>query len=140
MSYDIFISYESTTGSSFAKNLKNALEKRRRYNHKVFLGDETLVVGDDWRNEIDSALNSCKYFMVIITALAMDSDWVINEYKKAVKIKKRIIPCRYSKILLHDTNELAFFSQIEFLDEYDLANKVIIELQRIERKKKVGRI
>lgn len=140
MSYDIFVSYESTTGSSFAKNLKIALEKPSGYNHKVFLGDETLVVGDDWRNEIDSALNSCKYFIVIITALAMDSDWVISEYKKAVGMKKRIIPCRYSKILLSDTKELATFSQIEFLDEYDLANKVIIELQRFERKEKAGRI
>ena len=139
MSYDIFICYESTTGSSFSKNLKNALEKRRGYNHEVFLGDETLVAGDDWINEIDSALNSCKYFMVIITALAMDSDWVISEYNKAVEIKKRIIPCRYSKIFLSDTNDLATFFQIEFSDKSDLANKVIIELQKIEKGEKAGR-
>ena len=139
MTNDIFICYENTTGSSYAKNMKVALEKRRGYNHNVFLGDETLVAGDVWKNKIDSALNSCKYFIVIITALAMDSDWVIEEYKKAIDLKKRVVPCRDYNISLNDTNELSIFSQITFSNQYDLANKVIIELSRIELKEKAGR-
>lgn len=138
MEHDIFICYETTTGVSFAENLKTALEKRKGYNHEVFLANETLVAGDIERDEIDSALNSCKYFIAVITSLAMDSDWVIREYRKAVKMNKRIIPCRYSKISVSDTKELANIWQIDFLDKSDLANKVILELKKIERREKKG--
>ena len=77
MKYDIFISYEGTTGESFADHLKIALERRKGYNHEVFLANETLTAGDKWGDEIDSALNSCKFLIVVITSMAMDSDWVI---------------------------------------------------------------
>lgn len=138
MKYDIFISYESTTGESFADHLKITLEKRKGYNHEVFLANETLTAGDKWGDEIDSALNSCKYFIVVITSMAMDSDWVIREYKKAVEMNKRVIPCRYSKISVLDTRELANIQQIDFSDKFDLANKVILELRKIEEGEKKG--
>jgi len=138
MKYDIFISYESTTGESFADHLKITLERRKGYNHEVFLANETLTAGDKWRDEIDSALNSCKYFIVVITSLAMDSDWVIREYKKAVEMNKRVIPCRYSKIPVLDTRELANIQQIVFSDKFDLANKVILELRKIDEREKKG--
>lgn len=135
MKYNIFIAYESTTGMCYAENLRKALEKRKGYNHKVFLADVTLVAGDPWEEERDSALNSCKYFIVVITALTLDSDWVTDECKK-VEGKKRIIPCRDSNMPLSDTGYLANMHQIDFVDKSNLAHKVILELKKIERKEK----
>ncbi len=138
MTYDVFISYESTTGTGFSEHLKNALERRKGHNHKVFLANETLYVGDKWKVEIDSALNSCKYFVVIITSLTMDSDWVMREYQRAKEMNKRIIPCRYSKISVSDTKELANIQQIDFSDKFDLANNVILELRKIDEREREG--
>jgi tetratricopeptide (TPR) repeat protein len=138
MKYDIFISYESTTGESFANHSKIALERRKGQKHKVFLANETLAAGDKFGNKIESALNECKYFIAVITSLTMDSDWVMREYKRAVGMNKRIIPCRYSKISISDTGDFAHIQQIDFSDKSDLANKVIIEIRKIEDIEKKG--
>jgi len=71
--YDVFISYETTTGKTYAENLKEALEKKK---YKVFLASDELRAGKEWKKEILSALESCKYFIIIITTLAPESDWV----------------------------------------------------------------
>jgi tetratricopeptide (TPR) repeat protein len=134
MTYDIFISYESTTGVGFSEHLKNALERRKGHNHKVFLANETLYGGDKGQVEIDSALYSCRYFVVIITSLTMDSEGVMREYQRAKEMNKRIIPCRYSKIPVSDTKELANIQQIDFSDKFDLANKVILDFKKIEER------
>ncbi len=134
-SYDVFICYESTTGADYAENLKKALEKRE---HSVFLADITIRVGKEWEEEINLALTQCKYFIVLITALTMDSEWVMKEYKKAVDLDKRIIPCRYSRIYKPETKELEKIQQIEFENKSELANKVIIEIKEISKDERKG--
>ncbi|MEK6589625.1 MAG: toll/interleukin-1 receptor domain-containing protein, partial [Nitrospinota bacterium] len=110
-SYEIFICYESTTGRDYVINLKKALEKD---GYKVFLADDTIRAGKDVENEINSALTGCKYFVIVITALSMNSTWVMKEYKEAERLNKRIIHCRYSGIVIDETKELGKLWQLEF--------------------------
>ena len=86
--YDTFISYETSTGRSYAKHLKDALEKD---NYKPFLADLSIHKGEKWEKEINSALENCKYFIVVITSLTLKSDWVIQEYERANKILKEFL-------------------------------------------------
>ena len=127
MGYEVFISYETQTGKSYAEHLKEALE---RYGYHSFHADLSIDKGDWWRDEIDSALESCKYFVVVITTLTLDSKEVIREYERAVKSKKRIIPCRWKKIKISETKDLSKIQQIEFEDKCELANEVIFELKK----------
>lgn len=109
--YDIFISYESTTGESFANHLKIALERRKGHKHKVFLANETLAAGDKFGNKIESALNECKYFIVVITSLTMDchrrgegkeerGDLVELHFRKSPQIELRCF------LIIHRTHHL----------------------------------
>lgn len=135
MTYDVFICYESTTGTDFAEHLKTAMEKAE---HTVFLADITIRSGGEWEEEINSALTECKYFVVLITALTMGSKEVMKECNKATKLKKRIIPCRYSKIGVSETKELARLQQLEFENNSELANNVILEIRGISNNETKG--
>jgi len=135
--YKYFISYESTTGTGYGENLKTALEKLQS-NEQAFLADVSILKGKEWSPEIENALNECKYFIVIITALTTGSQEVMKEYQKAIRLGKRIISCRYSGIKVSETNEFAIHQQLDFKDTYELANKVIIGIKDIEKKESKG--
>ncbi len=135
MDRKVFICYESTTGQSYAEHLKKALERIREDEYEVFLSDLSLRGGCQWEQERDHALEECNFFIIIITALTMDSVEVKKEYDIACDLKKRVIPARYSKILVNETKELSRLQQLEFSDKYDLANKIIIELRNINKQK-----
>lgn len=128
MVYDIFISYESTTGTSYAENLKDALTK---YQKESFLARKSLLNIDMWPETIKSALNEAPIFIIIITVLTSTSPIVEKEYKYALKLKKDIIVCRDYNIPKDDIMELSLLHQIEFDDKYELANKAIIGLKNI---------
>lgn len=134
-SYDIFICYESTTGKSYAENLKKALD---RDNHNAFLADITLKSGDVWGEERDLALRKCRFFVIVITALTLKSPEVIKEYKDAIRGGKRVIPCKYSDISRSETMELANLQQLNFRTDSELANKVIIEIRKIVKDEEEG--
>ncbi|MFN3528042.1 MAG: tetratricopeptide repeat protein, partial [Candidatus Altarchaeaceae archaeon] len=130
----VFISYETITGKGYAEWLKKALEEA---GYICFLADESITKkGDEWRNEIDKALEECKYLIVIITANTMISEEVMKEYQKAKDLRKRIIPCRWKKIPVEHTEKLSILQQIEFEDKYELANKVIHAIKEIEDNEK----
>lgn len=129
---NVFICYESTTGQSYSIHLKKALEKSTTSRYEVFLADITLNGGDKWEKKINHALESCDIFVVIITALTMDSTEVLKEFNKATKLNKVILPIRYSAIEITETFDFSKLQQISFFDKEDLANKAILELKNIE--------
>lgn len=131
MSYDVFISYvsyEEYTGESYATYLKKALDK---VGHNCFCADLSKKYYGEYprKKEIDSAFESCKYFIFIITMLG-DLYQVIEKYKKATDLNKEVILYRWSGIEVPETKELStLHHQREFKDGHDLANKVINELK-----------
>lgn len=62
--YDVFISYETSTGKDYGENLKNALNNMEL---NVFLANEEIAAWDSLNKEIYEALEGCKYFVIIIT-------------------------------------------------------------------------
>jgi tetratricopeptide (TPR) repeat protein len=130
MALNVFICYESTTGNDYAEHLKAALEKSKNPKLKVFVANK-LLCGKEWREEIDNALEKAHFFIVIITALSADSEEVEKEYKRALKLNKRIIPLRHSGVSLSEMKELSKFQQIDFKNNSELANSTINEIKKI---------
>ncbi len=124
--YDIFISYETTTGLQIARHLKQALKKLGR---TAFVADEDLTVGSDWEKAISHEIGECKDFVLVLTNLAFKSDQVLREVKCAVELNRRIITCKRSnvdeKAIDITFPALSHLQRIDFRDEYELADKVI---------------
>ena len=91
MNNKVFISYETTTGSSLAKHLSNSLSK---LNLTSFVAERDIQKGNDWRTSIDKALNNCNIFILLITNLALKSEEVRKEIEYAIENKKEIFPCK----------------------------------------------
>ncbi|NQE54698.1 hypothetical protein C5S29_14000 [ANME-1 cluster archaeon GoMg3.2] len=98
MNKSVFICYETTTGLDYAKHLKKALEKIGK---SAFVAVEDIKKGEPGREDIDKTITECKYFIVIVTVAAPESEEVKSEIDLAQKFDKIIIPVRKKKILGH---------------------------------------
>lgn len=131
----IFICYETTTGLSFAKHLKVSLKKLKM---PSFVAAEDLKAGDTHEDVIrEKEIKECKYFVVVITISALESEEVKKEIRMAGKYSKKIIPCKHKKIERGLLSKLPIIiesklQQIDFEDREELANCVISEIHKIE--------
>ncbi len=133
---EVFISYETTTGQSYASNLKRALEK---VNISAFVSNEDIQKGTPDRKAIDNAINSCTYFVVVMTIPAILSTEVRIEVELAIKLDKQIIPCKPQTVDRALTNTLPLIGslqQIDFESKEHLADQVVTEI--VKRKKQEG--
>ncbi len=123
---DVFISYETTTGLQIAKHLKKSLKKLGLY---AFVADEDIKIGNNWKNSIEDAINSCKHFVLVLTNLALGSEQVHIEVNRAVELKKHIILCRKLNVDVRGIDiafpMLSSLQRLDFENKYDLADKVI---------------
>ena len=132
MNKDIFICYETTTGLDYAKHLKKALEK---IGQSAFVAVEDIKKGEPGREDIDKTITECKYFIVIVTVAAPESEEVKREIDLAQKFDKTIIPCKEkedSRSWLSKLPVISELQQIEFENKEDLARKVISEILKRE--------
>lgn len=134
---EVFISYETTTGLSYASNLKKALGK---VGMSAFVANEDIQKGTPDRKVIDNAISDCRYFVVVITMVSLWSDEVRREIELASKFGKDIIPCKPITVTRMFTKNLPVVSdlqQIDFECKEHLADQVVTEI--IKRKQqKVG--
>ena len=123
---DIFISYETTTGLQIAKHLKKSLKK---LGLNAFVANEDIKIGNDWKNSIECAIKDCKYFVLVLTNLALGANQVHIEVDRAVEFKKQIILCRKSNVDEKGIDMafpiLSSLQRIDFGNEYELADNVI---------------
>lgn len=123
---EIFISYETTTRLQIAKHLKKSLKK---LGLNTFVANEDIKIGNDWQNSIECAIKDCKYFVLILTNLALGADQVHIEVDRAIDFKKQIILCRKSNVDEKGIDMafpfLSSLQRIDFKDEYELADNVI---------------
>jgi hypothetical protein len=136
MSFDIFICYEDTTGFAIAVHAKAALKK---WNIKAFVAKEDIKKGDLWQETINNCILNCKCFVLILTLSVFVSDQVKEEINLAYSEKKPILPCVSNCIRDHEfflkspPFDLSSQKQsIYFNDEYDLAQKLELELMKME--------
>lgn len=88
MSHHLFLSYSSL--DSAAANL--IYDKATALGLKVFLAQKSLRGGDDFADEIRSALNGSDEFCLLVTPNSKASAWVVQEWGAAWALGKRVSP------------------------------------------------
>ncbi len=137
---NVVISYETTTGLSYASHVKKALNK---INISAFVADEDISKGTKWDNVIDEAISECKYFVLIMTMGAILSpDQIKHEIELANKLNKNIVPCKphtVSRMMTRTLPVVYDLQQIDFYDKEDLAEQIITEIMKKEQEKIEGK-
>jgi hypothetical protein len=54
--------------------------------HHCFLAADSIKPGDNWSQRIDSELNQCDYFLVLLSPASLTSDMLIEEVSRAKKL------------------------------------------------------
>jgi hypothetical protein len=96
----VFISY-AHDDFEFAENLKQRLEKS---GFGVWMDSEGIRLGEDWREEIDVAIEDSFVLLLIISPNSMSSPYVTYEWSFALGAHKNVLPILYQAIdskLLH---------------------------------------
>ena len=115
----IFISHDHDDGD-FAELLKLKLEKE---NLSVWLDNESLKIGQDWRDEIDTGIETSLAMIVIMTPEARKSEYVTYEWAFAWGKGKKIFPIMLKQTQLHPRLE-----SLQYLDFTNRANRPWEEL------------
>lgn len=114
--FDVFLSYHSGD-SAWVVELKNALKRKGM---RVWLDKEQIRPGDLFVNALEMAIQSCGSVAIIVSAAALRSPWVQEEYNRALTLANsydhtlRLIP-----ILLEGTQLPGFLASREWVDFTD---------------------
>lgn len=87
----VFLSYVQSD-REVAKELAGLLEKA---GHDVWFADDALFPGENWASQIGKALKESEAMVVLLSPLAMKSDWVRQEIEFALgasQFQGRLIP------------------------------------------------
>jgi hypothetical protein len=93
----VFISYYRGD-ADFATVLRTKLEKA---GHKVWVDQRGISAGDDWRREIDEAIQASKTLIVIMSPEAAQSEYVTYEWAYALGRGIRVVPVLLRTTSLH---------------------------------------
>lgn len=107
----VFISY-STKDSVFADLVKMKLNA---VSIDVWLDQDKLNAGQEWRNEIDLGIIEADAFILILTPDSCKSAYVTYEWAFAIGRKKKIIPLLYKSSDIHP--------RIDVLHHLDFTNQ-----------------
>lgn len=124
----VFISYKSAD-HKFAFELKSQLEKA---GYEVWIDKERLRAGEDWREEIETAIRQSFVLILILTPEAALSKYVIYEFAYAWALNIKVIPVMFKNIDLKDFHPRLEGRQYESAlgGKLDLA-KLIDRLQEV---------
>ena len=67
-----------------ARTFQAALEKA---GHQVFMAAESIHLGENWPARIETALQKCDYFLLLLSAQAATSEMVIEEVRRAKQLQ-----------------------------------------------------
>lgn len=121
----VFISYETTTGLEFAKNLQKALRKQEI---SSFVARVDIHFGEEPSQTISRNLEECRFFVPILTITALKSEEVRKEFLSAREMRKHIIPCIKEGLenrVEKEFKEILDFQYATFETKEDLANTVV---------------
>lgn len=104
---NVFISY-STEDSVFADLVKMKLNAS---NIDVWMDQDKLNAGEEWRNEIDLGIIEADALILIITPESCNSSYVTYEWAFAIGRKKKVIPLLYKAANIHPR-----ISVLQYLD------------------------
>jgi len=85
LDYDAFISYRSTDR---AWAVKLAADLRAKQ-FKIFLDDQRIAPGTDWRDGLAEALERSQHLIVLWSGVAAQSEWVTTEIAQFMRIAEK---------------------------------------------------
>ena len=94
-----FISYSRDDGADLARHLRQSLLKS---GYEVFLDTASLSVGGKWRDRIETAIDGCDVFILIITENSMSSDEVKQEFTSALDKRKLLMLFKHESVKVAD--------------------------------------
>jgi hypothetical protein len=81
----VFISYRSKEPDlSLAKQFYQSLDFA---GHEVFMAGESIRLGEDWAQRIDTELESCDYFLLLLSSQSATSEMVTEEVRRAKQLQ-----------------------------------------------------
>ena len=95
---EIFISY-STNDLQQAETVRNVLEKNGL---SCWMAPRDIPGGSNYTKEIPIAIRNCKVFVLVLSASAQSSQWVLKELDSAVNCGKVILPFMLEDFSLND--------------------------------------
>lgn len=84
----VFISY-SSLDYVMANHIREILQKN---DISCWMAPESIPGGSDYANEIPAAIESCDYFLLVLSGNSQDSIWVPKELDLAIDAKKMVLP------------------------------------------------
>src|SRR5688500_528082 len=90
-----FISYSRDDGDDLARHLRESLLKS---SYEVLLDTASLSVGAKWKDRIETAIDGCDVFILIITENSMRSDEVKQEFTSAVDKRKLLMLFKHESV------------------------------------------
>jgi uncharacterized SAM-dependent methyltransferase len=148
---NLFISYSRDDGGDLARHLRQYLLEK---NYQVFLDSGSLTVGAKWKPRIETAIDTCDVFVLIITPNTMKSTDVRDEYAAAIDKRKVLMLFKYKPVEftdlqwgLNERNLIEFetkeelvrifdnkFIEIDNLLTRDLKDPLVVQAKLIELK------
>jgi hypothetical protein len=120
---NIFISYSRDDGGDLSRHLRKHLHDK---GYGVFLDVADLSVGAKWKSRIQSAIDICDVFVLIITADAIKSNEVREEFAYATKKRKVFMLLKHRSVQfidlpwgLNERNMHEFNAQEELVRIFD---------------------
>jgi hypothetical protein len=96
---NIFISYSRDDGADISRHLRKHLDDKH---YEAFLDVAKLSVGAKWRDRIQSAIVGCDLFVLIITADAIRSNEVREEFAHATNKRKVLMLFKHRAVQFAD--------------------------------------
>jgi len=141
---NIFISYSRNDGADLSRHLRKHLYEK---GYDVFLDVANLSVGAKWKNRIQTAIDGCDVFVLIITAAVIRSDEVRDEFAYATNKRKVFMLFKHRSVEfadlpwgLNERNMYEFlepeelvrifderFTEIDNLLTHDLDNPLVVQ-------------
>lgn len=88
----LFISYARED----TDRIRELVEILRDGGHEPWF-DHRLVVGQDWREQLEEIINKCDAFVYALTPHSIESEWCQWEFSRASELGKPIIPILMDK-------------------------------------------
>lgn len=132
----VFLSYASQE-DPLAKTLRNYIKQVSKCTWDVFLSSDNIGPSANWFNEIMTAINRCRIFLVLCSPFSIARQWVNFESGVACHKKCRIIPICHSGLNPNNLPQYLIKPQALQLSDSDFMRKFLGEFSKSALEEKV---